>query len=286
VRVRNARRGNLVDSARAPWRHPATSPHSRTLLRSRTLPAADRAADVWIDLHGVAAHLRASLAFVGAQRHLVWGRLESYHWNVTRHGPQGYGFGVPDGPCTRSTVAAPDLVGPWPFPKGPLFAVARPLVEAACRSPAVRDEVAGAVAAWQDVDDAAAEALRMQRIKIPFEDTFVGFALSVVVPADGRPMVWVDIGTRVLSQEWYDRVGLTAATLIWHARLKDSGRVRAAHRWAQTHRCSPRLGLQLVPSRAAPCVGSAGAAAPLLLARAARAAYASCNTTPAAAHEL
>jgi hypothetical protein len=46
--------------------------------------------DVWAHAGGVAAHLRATLAAVGG-RLLLWGIMESYHWDLHRHRPAGFG---------------------------------------------------------------------------------------------------------------------------------------------------------------------------------------------------
>ena len=243
--------------------------------------------DVWIDMLGVAAHLRASVSLL-APADFVWGKLESYHWNISRHGPQGFGFTAPRQPCRN----AGDLVGPWPFPKGPLFFLTRSLVAMLHLDGGVRDEARRSVAAWANVTQAEADALRVQRIHIPYEDTFVGFGLSVATPSPGSaPAAWVDVGPRAFGQEWYHgRVALTATTLVWHARVKDRGcnacRIRAAHHWAQRHRCYPEGAsqLQLVSNYGAvPCAGN-GSRSVVAIAR--DAAYAGCNATPASREEL
>ena len=79
----------------------------------------------------------------------------------------------------------------------------------------------------------------------PWEDVFLGYALSAMSAASSRMLV-VDIGWALYYEQWGFKV--RPATMLWHAKGgKDANRIRALHHWATGHHCtSPTTSSSLV----------------------------------------
>ena len=281
-----------------------------TWPRAMTIGKADD--DVWVHLEGVAAHLTASARDVvrrgRSPGQMVWGVMETYHWDVEKHRPRafhpGYGFNDNNHDCwrrpsphRRNERAAHGgawrsprgrrrglFIGPFHFPKGPLFFLSRGLVAQLVADDGVRVEAAAAVASVINQSDATSANLSSPENYVPWEDAFVGLALAQA--ANGSGLTAVDIGGTLTdlgayTEPWThhlraDALGLAPSTLVFHDTNKRPSRLVQAQRWAKQHHCHPK---EQQLSCLAPWTACNGAR--WLRCRATRATYAAsgCGTT-------
>ena len=119
------------------------------------------------------------------------------------------------------------MVGPFPYAKGPLYFLSRdvaerlvkeqqPLLERALPTAGVR---AGA-----------------QRSKAIWEDVWLGYALGQLDPPPDLGIV--AIAWSLFFENW--GIGTRPASLFWHAKVKQAGRLELLQRWSEKHHCMRR----------------------------------------------
>ena len=120
-------------------------------------------------------------------------------------------------------------VGPFPYAKGPLYFLSRdvverlvkeqqPLLERALPTAGVRVGVGRAVnkAIWEDV--------------------WLGYALGQLDPPPDLGIVAIDWS--LFFENW--GFGIRPASLVWHAKVKQAGRLELLERWSEKHHCMRR----------------------------------------------
>lgn len=71
-----------------------------------------------------------------------------------------------------------------------------------------------------------------------WEDVFLGFAISHLQLGSQHQLGLVDLGRRMYVERW----GLysSEAALLWHAKLKEPGRLQVISEWQESHLCARR----------------------------------------------
>ncbi len=217
--------------------------------------------DVMLMLGGVAAHLHGSQAELrriggvgAAPPRMLWGLLESFHWDAATHRPDGFDTAyVYQKDCMQRN---PQLkftrsLGPFHFAKGACFFFSSAFLPELL-GPRVRAEVRAAITAAENRTEEMARALRRLENPdaLPWEDVLLGYALTTSVSstraggqwAAGSNLAYVHIGRHIYSEEWFTHrsgLGVAPATLIMHNRRKNSESIARAHRWMRTNHCQP-----------------------------------------------
>lgn len=203
--------------------------------------------DAFYDLERVAAQLRLLEPPVrdggdDRQGWWYWGHMESYHAYSPTTGALGaFGYNpAPPLPCARQLLKsdgmsnATDAFGPFPFAKGPLFFLERPLVAAINESAELRAE-ADALVAERPLYEADARRNGYRQLHPLWEDIWVGYALARVAPtAPGGRVAFrtANIGRGLYWEEGYRRKP-GELTVLWHLRYKH-------RRWAKSQRATFR----------------------------------------------
>lgn len=211
--------------------------------------------DVWLDLAGIANHLRSSLAATAINATqsfplLYWGIMETYSWNEELRRPQQgsfrYKYGISDEPCHKDCRKAncggftrskgnQSLTGPFMFAKGPLFFLSYDLARQLDASPWFQRDVEATV----DVGSAMYGANNRTKLKRPYEDVLTGRALARV--AQGQELVSVHAGTVFFHEPWGTYAPMRRSVLVVHDKLKNPARIRFVDQWAEHHHCSGQM---------------------------------------------
>jgi len=243
-----------------------------------SLPVAQADDDVWFDALRLISMLQAAEASLQRRRcssgssgvgrggtpFIVWGVHERWHWDSRRHLPTapfafGMGLGRPEwrtGPCqsvqtTDSSWNAIRRVGPFFFPKGPLFFLSLPLSEQLLSSEPLRRE-------WNRTEAAASErAAHGGRRRgegkglMAWEDVFMGYLLSKYATGDG--LVALHLGPTFYTEGFAPHPpygGARRSTLVMHSKAKVPSHLFSMDRWAKRQGgCTPETHLACKPHR-------------------------------------
>lgn len=213
--------------------------------------------DVWVDLPGVARHLRDVQQQLWDSHRIAqftWGSMESFHFSLNASGPVGFSynrwrdcaFAFHGWPPSGGKSA---LLGPFPFPKGPLFFLTRGLAALVIGQPALDRYVSHIIRHTSESKFT------------PWEDVFLGAALSAMPIV--TPAAHVHIGVHgVYSEGWNFNVFNTS--LIYHQKTKVPSRIgivhkglsRSAPRSAMSLTCNTRPYISCTKSLWTPCAAS------------------------------
>ena len=233
--------------------------------------------DVWLHLRGVASHLVAAHAALPPQhQQLYWGLMESYHWELSSHRPQGFAFKFAGQRCNQfhraynRTVAGArarrkavesgvaSYVGPFAFARGPLYFVPAAAAAQLATSARLADDFEATLASTKlaapksngtnAAAAAAAAAGAFVKSGKAWEDVYTGYALTRFVETAG--LAAVHAGAAIYGEGWQSG-SLTSQTLIWHsgpytkAAALVPARIRVVHALASAAHCDTPSPLQL-----------------------------------------
>ena len=224
--------------------------------------------DVWANLPGIATNLRLAHDAIGHSWWIILGAMEVFHWDAESHRPVGWHdvrqlSVMPN--CTRNADitwrAMPPIqrkkhdaiVGPFVFPRGPLFFLSAPLAAAVLSNDWVRREAERTRDSIPDDESAVLQACEanaslcgtMGTSSRPWEDVFLGVALAKAMP-QARPrsdpksgVAAVHLGCPLFHTGWGFFVA--RSTLVWHdaysGGLKRPERIGAAQRFSDARSC-------------------------------------------------
>lgn len=227
--------------------------------------------DVWLDLAGIAHHLRSSLAATAINATqslplLYWGIMETYSWNEELRRPQQgsfrYKYGMAEEHCKKDCRAAncggfnrakgnQALTGPFMFAKGPLFFMSYDLARQLDASPWFQRDVESTV----EIGSAMYAANNHTKLKRPYEDVLTGRALARV--AQGQELVSVHAGTVFFNEPWGTYAPMRRSVLVVHDKMKHPTRIRFVDQWAENHHCTGQmLQMNCGPKRFVSCSGA------------------------------
>ena len=223
--------------------------------------------DVFLHLPGIALHLQQTL--VAAQNatgfstpHVLWGSLETYHWDSVRGTQSGFAFlyGWESGPASEKTNCRrtrKGLIGPYHFAKGPLLFLSAPLTQRVQSNIQVHQLAQAAIASARPGGP------------IPYEDAFLGVGLAIAASAadsEGAPIVAVHAGDTDSAGLFIeanskrvpgDVLALAPSTLVYHEIFKHTHRLGVAHKWATKHHCdATHVRLKCLDHRYVGCGGA------------------------------
>ena len=225
--------------------------------------------DIWLHLRGVASHLVAAhAALPPPQQQLYWGLMESYHWELTSHRPQGFAFKFAGQRCSQfdraynRTVAGPrarrkavesgvaSYVGPFAFARGPLYFVPAAAAAQLATSRRLADDFEATLASTRLPKSNSTTAAPGAFVKSgkAWEDVYTGYGLTRFVEAAG--LAAVHAGAAIYGEGWQSG-SLTSQTLIWHsgpytkAAALVPARIRVVHALASPVHCDTPSPLQL-----------------------------------------
>ncbi|KAL1522217.1 hypothetical protein AB1Y20_021854 [Prymnesium parvum] len=240
--------------------------------------------DVWLHLSSIASVMAASLASLAASSsdgtppRLMWGHMETYSWDIAAGRPTRHGYTFFKGhDCKQRRVRREEILakslahanqtpciagrdergvlrcgggektnvlGPFGFPKGPVFFTSASLVSQLVASVPLRQETARII---QSVNNSRKEAIK------PWEDVYLGMGLARTAVGDGIALV--HIGCATYTDEW--GFYMSPSTLVWHMRTKVPERIGEAEVWAQQHHCTPVVvGSRCSPQPWSSCTGA------------------------------
>ena len=141
------------------------------------------------------------------------------------------------GRCRRKTNASADVLGPFPFARGPAYFLSTELVEALLADAWLAADLNETIASLLQLDARRRDraTARHARVSMVWEDVYTGRALTRVAAAGpGLALVENGFGNGAPSPTYSDGWGMQLApsTLIWHPRTKlRPYRVAFAHHW-------------------------------------------------------
>lgn len=118
------------------------------------------------------------------------------------------------------------VAGPFPYAKGPLYFLSRDIVERLVKEQQPLLERALPTAGVRAGTGRATT-------KAIWEDVWLGYALSQLDPPPDLGIVGIDWS--LFFENW--GIGIRPASLVWHAKVKSSGRLELLQRWSEKHHC-------------------------------------------------
>jgi len=235
--------------------------------------------DIWLQPEGVVMHLHLSLKALQLQYPssqpplLYWGFMQSYHWHeklrlpVPPFNANGYGYHRKPQPCSlytpkgykvnRTQASDYRMWGPFPFAIGGAFFLSSALVRQLVAATTLQTLLAEAIddASLKDRNKAL-KRLRLARGSIiPWDDVWVGLALTRIVENTTQLLAAVHIGDAQFSDGWTR--GLRRSTLVFHAggkwRSSAMKQTTWMHRWATAQHCNVPMALRCKRTRYDSC---------------------------------
>ena len=226
-----------------------------SLAWPRTILIGKAEDDIWAHLPSVLHSLRVSAALSDtASRDLYWGiGPETYHWNETSQSPWTWSYWYGRGRTYCRTYGKarvlPDIAGPFPFLKGPLYVLSRALAMRVVREQVklYRRALGSAGRGTTAVFNSANQPTMINEGQV-WEDVFMGYLLDQLDPPPTLDLVHIDKGATELFQEgWPDfmpHFKIANQTMVWHGNTaKNPTRISLIHRYMRRHRCNLASGV-------------------------------------------